>query len=197
MYLDLCGWMMYLIKCYTRTETENLPSSEGEGEGWGGQAEESVQVGQIGVPPAVEAQPPGAKRKVKPSLPLCGVVGAANFVQGGIIGAGFGLVMGGYQGYEAGLRAQSLRAYTWGRVKSSAFSFAAWLGAYRGVKCSMMVLRGKRDWVNGAVAGGVAGMLPAIPTRDPRLIGISFLSSAALMGLLEGLETVVTGKPAP
>lgn len=39
------------------------------------------------------------------------------------------------------------------RVRASAFQFGSWVGAYRGVKCSMQTLRGKRDFLNGAVAG--------------------------------------------
>lgn len=72
------------------------------------------------------------------------------------------------------------------RARGSAGSFGAWIGVYQGAKCSMMVARGgKKDAFNAFMAGFAAGAVPALPTRNPRVILFSALGSAGLMGSIE------------
>jgi hypothetical protein len=44
------------------------------------------------------------------------------------------------------------------------------------------------------MTGGVAGAIPVLRTGNPRVIVATALGSAAFMGLLEGVESVFSGR---
>ncbi len=95
---------------------------------------------------------------------------------------------------SAGARGKPLIQHTLLRARGSAVSFGAWIGTYRGAQCSMVVARGgKKDAFNAFAAGFVAGALPALPTRNPRVILFSALGSAGLMGSIEAAGSFFGG----
>jgi hypothetical protein len=95
---------------------------------------------------------------------------------------------------SAGARGKPLIQHTLLRARGSGLSFGAFIGVYRGSHCSMTVARGgKKDAINAFVAGFVAGALPAIPTRNPRVILFSALGSAGLMGSIEAAGSFFGG----
>lgn len=58
----------------------------------------------------------------------------------------------------------------------------------------MIVMRGgKKDALNAFAAGFVAGAIPALSTRNPRVILMSALGSAGLMGAIESVEGMFSG----
>ncbi len=75
-----------------------------------------------------------------------------------------------------------------GKCMGNALSFGGYLGAFNGVKCSMVVARGgKKDLLNTATGGAVAGSLSTLRTRNPAVIAGSAALGAGLMVVLESL----------
>lgn len=106
----------------------------------------------------------------------------------------FGVFGGVSEGMSAGARGKPLVQHVLLRARGSALSFGSWIGMYQGSKCSMVVARGgKKDAFNAFAAGFAAGAVPALPTRNPRVILFSALGSAGLMGSIEAAASFFGG----
>lgn len=126
-----------------------------------------------------------------PASILCPTIGVANLIQGGAVGAIFGIVNGCVEGYHHGL----IRQPGFGRFiafssATTAFTFGGWLGCFQGSKCVFKEVRQKKDWVNTCGAGFVAGAASALRSRSPQQIMVAGLSSAVLMTIIESISGV-------
>lgn len=133
-------------------------------------------------PPRVDA----AEVRRRFGMGLCAIEAVVHGAQGAVIGSIFGIFGGVSEGMSAGARGKPLVQHVLLRARASAMSFGGWIGVYQGSKCSMMVARGgKKDAFNAFAAGFAAGAVPALSTRNPRVILFSALGSAGLMGSVE------------
>mmetsp|Transcript_36817 Transcript_36817/g.62573 ORF Transcript_36817/g.62573 Transcript_36817/m.62573 type:complete len:250 (-) Transcript_36817:151-900(-) len=147
--------------------------------------------------PSSAAKQSSGEQSVVKTFPLCGFVGGMNFLKGGQLGAGFGLVIGAYEGGTAGLWREPTRllGFMGGRMMTNAFQFGAFLGVFSGVKCSCEVARGgTQDAFNAGVGGAVAGSLSSLRTRNPMIIAPAALFGGVLMMVLETIQGPEGGK---
>ena len=75
----------------------------------------------------------------------------------------------------------------------SAVGFAAFLGVYNGVSCSLEKWRGRKDFGNSVAGGLCAGVLAGLPSRSARGV----LYSAAITGVITGGVAILTGVSSP
>lgn len=152
-------------------------------------------------PPQQQPQQPSSRQQQQPmneaeireklGYGLCVAEFLINGLQGAVLGSVVGAFGGAGEAYKVGARGKPLVEHTLLRARGSAASFGVWIGTYRGAKCSLIQMRGgKKDLMNAFVAGSLAGGLPALPTRQPRVILFSALGSGALVAAIEGLESM-------
>jgi len=74
-------------------------------------------------------------------------------------------------------------------VRAQTRSFGGFLGAYSGIKCSLVVARGgKMDVLNAGVAGAIAGSIGTLRTRNPAMIAGSAAVTGCIMMVVEGVQ---------
>ena len=121
---------------------------------------------------------------------MCAITGVVSFINGGKLGAGFGLVTGLYEGYQHGLWREPARlaGLAGGRSLNQALQFAGYLGVYTGGKCTLAAARGVDDLLNAGLAGCAAGSVGALRTRNPAaIVGGGFIGGGMMM-VVESLQ---------
>ncbi len=115
----------------------------------------------------------------------CLLKGATNFVDGFMMGVVFGGAMGIYQGMNAGiLRQPGFGGLWWRAARANGFQFGALLGVYEGSKCSFETIRGKKDFINTFMAGGLAGAVSSLRTRNPVQILAGSVAGGLIMSVM-------------
>lgn len=141
-------------------------------------------------PPAVRRQPGSLLEYQKEYgvLPTCTILTVGEAVNGGILGGAIGLFSGVSEGYQAGIiRQPEFSRFLRSRVIGNALSIGSSLAIWKGGTCLAQGVRKKTDVYNSMFGGFAAGVVFALPSRNPRNIlvsGVTYSAIAATFDLL-------------
>ncbi|GAB2281515.1 hypothetical protein Dimus_039474 [Dionaea muscipula] len=96
----------------------------------------------------------------------CSSLAVDTIIRVGTAGAIWGLCCGPYDAAKQGLTAGSRASFVVKSVGKFGFQCGFLGGVFSFTRCGIQRLRGKSDWVNGSIAGAIAGAAIASRTRN-------------------------------
>ena len=121
-------------------------------------------------------------------LPTCGILFVGEAVNGAMIGGAIGLFSGISEAYQNQMIGQpDFRYFLRSRVIGNAVSIGGSLAIWKGGSCLAQGIRKKQDLYNSMFGGFAAGMVFALPSRNPRNIIVSGMTYAAIAGVFDAL----------
>jgi hypothetical protein len=120
----------------------------------------------------------------------CTIIAGSELMSGAMAGGAIGAFMGVQRGMAEGGMGPDFTRILRASVLSNAISIGVSLAIWKGTTCASLGIRKKHDIVNEAIGGFTAGMVFALPSRNPMNIAFSGLSYGALSCILG----VVTGQ---
>ncbi|GMH33693.1 hypothetical protein BSKO_01527 [Bryopsis sp. KO-2023] len=109
----------------------------------------------------------------------CDSRSADGFFRGSMIGFAWSLYFPIHPGTTSNRIIDVACSRTLGAVKAGGL-FGGFMATYSYISCRSKVIRGKRDHMNGLIAGCLTGMLWSVPSNNPRLM----LTTGLLCGLM-------------
>ncbi|KAG2697473.1 hypothetical protein I3843_07G106800 [Carya illinoinensis] len=109
----------------------------------------------------------------------CSSLAVDSILRVGTAGAIWGLCMGPYDARQKGLTGVARASFVAKSVGKFGFQCGLVAGIYTMTRCGIQRYRGRNDWVNGLVAGAVAGAAVAARTRSwTQVVGVAGMVSA-------------------
>ncbi|KAL6339646.1 hypothetical protein AAG906_034731 [Vitis piasezkii] len=109
----------------------------------------------------------------------CSSLAVDSILRVGTAGAIWGLCMSPYDASKKGLTGLSRTAFVAKSVGNISFQCGLVAGVFSGTRCVVQRHRRQNDWVNGFIAGAVAGATVAARTRSwKQVVGMAGLVSA-------------------
>ncbi|KAB1202331.1 Outer envelope pore protein 16-4, chloroplastic [Morella rubra] len=114
----------------------------------------------------------------------CSSIAVDSILRVGTAGAIWGLCMGPYDARKQGLTGPARASFVAKTIAKFGFQCGLVAGIYGATRCGIQRYRGRNDWVNGLVAGAIAGAAVAARTRSwTQVVGmagmVSVFSAAA------------------
>ncbi len=141
-------------------------------------------------PPSVRRQPGGLLEYQKQYgvVTTCGILTVGEAINGGLLGGAIGLFSGVSEAYQAGIiRQPDFPSFLRSRVIGNAVSIGSSLAIWKGGTCLAMGIRKKQDAYNSMFGGFAAGIVFALPSRNPRNIIVSGLTYSAIAATFDML----------
>ncbi|XP_030946285.1 outer envelope pore protein 16-4, chloroplastic [Quercus lobata] len=108
----------------------------------------------------------------------CSSLAVDSILRVGTAGAIWGLCMGPYDARKQGLSGVARASFVANAVGKFGFQYGLVAGIYMITRCGIQRYRRQNDWVNGLVAGALAGAVFAARTRSwTQVIGMAGLVS--------------------
>ena len=120
----------------------------------------------------------------------CGIIAGSELVSGAMVGGAIGAFQGVQKGMaEGGLQHPDFSRIVRASVLSNAIAIGFSLAIWKGTTCASLGIRKKHDIMNEAIGGFTAGMVFALPSRNPMNIafsGMAYGTLSCVFGVLTG-----------
>ncbi|XP_027363402.1 outer envelope pore protein 16-4, chloroplastic [Abrus precatorius] len=108
----------------------------------------------------------------------CSSIAVESIIRVGTAGAIWGLCSGPYDARQQGLTGIAQASFVANSVRKNLFRCGIVAGVFSITRCGVQKYRRQNDWVNGLIAGAVAGAAVAARTRSwTQVIGMAGLVS--------------------